>query len=108
MELEPELEMSIKKVQKDLEVASLEEIYVVGDRLEHVLESHSHELDPLQTLAADILMAIINRELAIRTAEPLWRKAKRFTKRNRGAIGSAGKIAAAVAIGALIGISLDD
>jgi hypothetical protein len=74
-------------------------------------------LDPDTRLSADslsdelhieMLYGLSSQEFALRQIEPLWRKAKRFALRNAATITKAGKIAACLGLGALLGMSIDD
>ena len=51
---------------------------------------------------------MLMQEYDLRQIEPLWRKAKRFAKRNSSTIKQVGKVAACIGGGILLGASLDD
>ena len=98
-------QITVQDVANSLETASIDELRALFDQLDRHIKYHGNELSQEEWNSFMFFADMIAEEAKRRPMEPLWRKAKRFAKRHGGEIV---KITAAVGIGALLGISLDD
>ena len=98
--------ITLEQYQMFLELAPTHLLQGTGAYMAKTSEHLSENTPEFEALA--VMLSMLMYELHLRQIEPLWRKAKRFAIRNSGAIKEAGKIAACIAAGVLLGASLDD
>jgi len=98
--------ITLERYQMFLELAPTNVLRETWAYMVKTSEQLSENTPEFEALA--VMLSMLLYELQLRQIEPLWRKAKRFTIRNSGAIKEAGKIAACIAAGVLLGASLDE
>jgi hypothetical protein len=98
--------ITLEQYQMFLELAPTYVLQETGAYIAKTSEHLSENAPEFEALAA--MLAMLFYEIQLRQVEPLWRKAKRFAIRNSVAIKEAGKIAACIGVGVLLGINIDN